>query len=116
MFFPSSVRPCTSLKIDNDVFRLINSARVTKDQPDQICYNIKNANLIYDLCEYRFKLHKMCYNHKSAKAIEYMIVDALMAAEPVLKFARHINDPDKFVYLTDQIMSSILSSDESVGP
>jgi hypothetical protein len=57
----------------------------------------------------------MVYNHKSAKAIEHMIVDALLAAEPVLKFVRHINDPEKFVYLTDHIMSEILSSDKPVG-
>ena len=94
-----------------DVFRLINSARVLNDQ---ICYNIKDANQIYDLYASRFKLHKMVYNHKSAKAIEYMIVDALLVAEPVLKFVRHIDNPEKFLHLTDNIMSQILSSDNPV--
>jgi len=44
-----------------------------------------------------------------------MIVDALLAAEPALKFANHINNPKKFLYLTDHIMSEILSSDKPVG-
>lgn len=44
-----------------------------------------------------------------------MIVDALLAAEPVLKFARHIDNPEKFLYLTDNIMSEILSSDKPVS-
>lgn len=94
-----------------DVFRLINSARVLQDQ---ICYNIKDANQIYDLCASRFKLHKMVYNHKVAKAIEFMIVDALLAAEPVLKFVGHIDNPEKFLHLTDSIMSQILSSENPV--
>ena len=71
---------------------------------------VTTANQIYDLCASRFRLHKSVYNHKSAKAIEYMI----MAAEPVLKFARHIDKPKKFLYLTDHIMSEILSSDNPV--
>jgi hypothetical protein len=57
----------------------------------------------------------MVYNHKSAKAIEHMIVDALLAAEPVLEFVRHINDPRKFLQLTDHLMSYILWLDKPVG-
>ena len=57
--------------------RLINSARVIENQ---ICYDIKDANQVYELCWTRFSLHKRIYNHKTAKAIEYMIVDALLEA------------------------------------
>jgi hypothetical protein len=41
------------------------------------------------------------------KAIEYMLVDSLVAAEPYLKLAEQILQPDKFVYLTDDILATI---------
>ncbi|KIM40306.1 hypothetical protein M413DRAFT_446483 [Hebeloma cylindrosporum] len=88
--------------------RIINSARVLDDQ---ICYDIKDANNIYDICAARFKLHKSIYNHRTAKGVEYMIVDALISAEGVLKLAERIFDPKKYLYLTDDIMREIESSE-----
>ncbi|KII96196.1 hypothetical protein PLICRDRAFT_151364 [Plicaturopsis crispa FD-325 SS-3] len=89
--------------------KLINSARVIDNQ---ICYNIKDANQIYELCYTRFSLHKRIYNHKTAKAIEYMIIDGLLAAEPHMKIAEQVDKPDKYVFLTDDIMTRIeMSSD-----
>ncbi|KAI9512761.1 HD-domain/PDEase-like protein [Russula earlei] len=87
--------------------RLINSARVIENQ---ICYDIKDANQIYELCYTRFSLHKRIYNHKTAKAIENMIVDAMLAAEPYLKIASQINDPKKYLGLTDDIRTEIQRS------
>jgi hypothetical protein len=52
--------------------------------------------------------------HFSARAIEYMIVDALMAAEDYLKIAERIHDPRKYVHLTDSIMDRIQESTEPV--
>jgi len=49
--------------------RIINSARVLDDQ---ICYDIKDANHIYDLCAARFKLHKSIYNHKAGSPSPYI--------------------------------------------
>jgi deoxynucleoside triphosphate triphosphohydrolase SAMHD1 len=45
-----------------------------------------------------------------AKAIEYMIIDALLAAEPHMKIANQIDKPEKYVYLTDNIMPRIEST------
>ncbi|KAI0254175.1 hypothetical protein BJV78DRAFT_1185914 [Lactifluus subvellereus] len=87
--------------------RLINSARVIENQ---ICYDIKDANQIYELCYTRFSLHKRIYNHKTAKAIERMIVDALLVAEPYLKIAGQIHDPKKYLGLTDDIRTEIQRS------
>lgn len=42
--------------------RLIHSARVINDE---ICYHIKDANQIYELCHTRFSLHKRVYSHKT---------------------------------------------------
>ena len=47
-------------KISSD--RLINSARVIDNE---ICFDIKDVNLLFELCHTRFKLHKMIYNHKT---------------------------------------------------
>ena len=108
-------------------YRLIKSARVLDGQ---ICYDIKDANQIYELFYTRFSLHKRIYNHKTsmslsprvvfhssryaAKAIEYMVVDALLAAEPYLKFAKSIEDPKRYVYLTDHLLNKIEESTEKV--
>lgn len=44
--------------------RLIHSARVIDNQ---ICYDIKDANQLYELCYTRFSLHKRIYNHKTGE-------------------------------------------------
>lgn len=59
-------------------------------------------------------MHKMIYNHKTAKAIEYMIIDALLAAEPHEKIAKRVFDPREYLWLTDDIMQRIQSSKEPV--
>ncbi|KAJ7165634.1 hypothetical protein C8R43DRAFT_1061610 [Mycena crocata] len=89
--------------------RLIKSARVIENE---ICYDIKDVNQLHEICYTRFKLHKMIYNHKTAKAIEYMIVDALILAEPSMKIADRIEIPKKFLYLTDDIMLRIEDNDD----
>ncbi|KAL9713864.1 hypothetical protein Ac2012v2_003476 [Leucoagaricus gongylophorus] len=93
------------IRIDSN--RIVNSARVIQQQ---ICYDIKDANQLYEICATRFKLHKMIYNHKAAKAIEYMIIDALLAAEPYLRIAERVFDPEKFILLNDSILNTIESS------
>ncbi|PPQ88883.1 hypothetical protein CVT25_009118 [Psilocybe cyanescens] len=87
--------------------RLVGSARVIGNE---ICYEIKDANHIYEICYNRFKLHKSVYNHKAAKAIEYMIIDGLLEANRVMNFAEDVFDPNRYVFLTDEIMSRIESS------
>ena len=51
----------------------------------------------------------------TAKAIESMIVDALLAAEPYLKIASHINDPKRYLELTDDIRTEIQRSQAPVS-
>ncbi|TFY67525.1 hypothetical protein EVJ58_g1575 [Rhodofomes roseus] len=96
------------MKVNLSLTRLIHSARVIKDE---ICYHIKDANQIYELCHTRFSLHKRVYSHKTAKAIEYMLIDALLAAEPHMKFARDIFDPKRYLHLTDDIRIRIEASE-----
>lgn len=49
--------------------RLIHAARVVDDT---ICYDWKDSQSVYELFHSRYSLHKRVYNHKSAKAIEYV--------------------------------------------
>ncbi|KAH6890072.1 HD-domain/PDEase-like protein [Coprinopsis sp. MPI-PUGE-AT-0042] len=96
--------------------RILKSARVIDNE---ITYNIKDADSIYNICSARFRLHKAFYNHKSGYvlslyvpwAIEYMIVDALMSAEPYLKIAERVTNPRKFIHLSDIIMNTIEESE-----
>lgn len=50
-----------------------------------------------------------------AKAIEYMLIDAVLAAEPYLKIAEQIENPKQYVYLTDDIKLRIQSTTEPVS-
>ena len=43
-----------------------------------------------------------------------MIIDALILAEPYLKIADQIRDPNKYLYLTDDVMPRIEMSDNPV--
>ncbi|KAH0839456.1 hypothetical protein J3R83DRAFT_246 [Lanmaoa asiatica] len=117
------------------ISRLIHSSRVVEGK---ICYDIKDANQIYELFYTRFSLHKRIYNHKTsasacflvtfvvrmglmntghtAKSIEYMVIDALLEAEPYLKIADLVENPKRFVYLTDDLLGKIEESTEKVSP
>jgi hypothetical protein len=44
-----------------------------------------------------------------------MIVDALLLAEPHMQIANRVNDPERFLYLTDHIMKEIEMSQQPVG-
>ncbi|KAJ7751975.1 hypothetical protein B0H16DRAFT_1546960 [Mycena metata] len=83
--------------------RLVNSARVIGNE---ICYHIKDALTVYNLFQARFSIHSI-YNHKTAKAIEFMLVDAWKAADPVMNYADRMSDPAKYLYLTDDIVQEI---------
>jgi hypothetical protein len=43
-----------------------------------------------------------------------MLIDALLAAEPHMHIAERVFDPEKFVFLSDNIMHKIESSIEPV--
>lgn len=47
----------------------------------------------------------------SAKSIEFMLVDALLKADPYLKIAERIYDPRRFMYLDDSIILEVERSE-----
>jgi len=92
-----------------DYSRLLKQPRVIDNH---ICYPDKMAFNIYELFQTRYHLHKDVYNHPVAKAIEYMVVDALKLADPVLKIKESITDPEKFTQFTDSVLIQIEHSDD----
>lgn len=74
-----------------DYQRLMKNCRVINNE---ICYNSK---IYYDLTSVfhtRYKLFKDAYSHRVCKAIDLMIVDALLEANPVYKFQDRITNPE----------------------
>jgi HD superfamily phosphohydrolase len=55
----------------------------------------------------RYTLHKRVYSHKTSKAIEYMLVDAMVAADQYLGISDATNDPKEYLHLTDTIVKVI---------
>ena len=44
---------------------------------------------------------------RKAKAVELMLVDALLAADPVLKMTERIHDPREFVKMDDTLLKQV---------
>lgn len=84
--------------------RLLKNCRVINNE---ICYDQKEVYNIYELFHTRYSLFKRVYTHRVGKAIEYMIVDALLAAEPYLHLSEKIEDPRQYLHLTDSIVKEI---------
>jgi HD superfamily phosphohydrolase len=90
-----------------DSKRLINCARVVDNQ---ICYNQKEAYNLYEVFHVRYSLFKRVYTHKVGKAVEFMITDALVAADSVLGISSAVKDMKKYLYLDDTILNEIEKS------
>ena len=87
-----------------DFSRLLREARVIDGQ---ICYPLKCNFEIGDLYYTRYKLHKQIYTHSVVRSIEFMILDLLKLIDKKLDLSRFIKDIDKFVILTDNILSQV---------
>ena len=48
-----------------------------------------------------------CCVHRKAKAIEFMVVDALLEAEPVLQLSKKTHDPSQFANMDDTILNTV---------
>ncbi|XP_055078778.1 uncharacterized protein LOC117373020 [Periophthalmus magnuspinnatus] len=116
--FDYFARDCHHLGIKNsfDHNRYIKFARVLEvDGQWQICTRDKEVPNIYEMFHTRSSLHRKAYQHKTNKAVELMIRDALLKAEPVLKMSKAIKDiadktMEEYTQLTDSIFEKILYS------
>ena len=46
-------------------------------------------------------------NFRVGKAVEYMLVEAMLKADPYLEISQKIDDPSDYMYLTDSIIKEI---------
>ncbi|XP_061359589.1 uncharacterized protein LOC133303657 [Gastrolobium bilobum] len=77
---------------------------------DEICYRANDYLTIHKLFATRADLHRTVYTHAKVKAIELMVVDALVKANPYLDLASSIYQPSDFWKLDDSILKIIESS------
>uniref|UniRef100_A0A7N2LAJ2 HD-associated domain-containing protein n=1 Tax=Quercus lobata TaxID=97700 RepID=A0A7N2LAJ2_QUELO len=84
--------------------RLMESMRV---MGDEICYRAKDYLTIHKLFATRADLHRTVYTHAKVKAIELMVVDALLKANDFLQIASSIRQPAEFWKLDDSILKII---------
>ncbi|XP_057769365.1 uncharacterized protein LOC130989400 isoform X2 [Salvia miltiorrhiza] len=84
--------------------RLMVSMRVMEDE---ICYRAKEYLTIHKLFATRADLYRTVYTHAKVKAVELMVVDALVSANSYLQIASHIQDPSQYWKLDDTIIKTI---------
>ncbi|KAG7671643.1 putative Deoxynucleoside triphosphate triphosphohydrolase SAMHD1-like protein [Nannochloris sp. 'desiccata'] len=99
-------------KVACDFSRIMQFSRVIGDE---ICYKYTEYMNLHELFHARATMHRSVYTHKKSKAIEFMVVDALLEAEPALRICDKIYNPKDFVLLDDGILDLIENFDV-LGP
>ncbi|KAK3223298.1 hypothetical protein Dsin_010323 [Dipteronia sinensis] len=86
--------------------RLMETMRV---MDDEICYRSKDYLTIHKLFTTRADLHRTVYTHAKVKAIDLMVVDALLEANTCLGISTSIQQPEDYWKLDDSILKTILT-------
>ncbi|BFG26859.1 deoxynucleoside triphosphate triphosphohydrolase SAMHD1 homolog [Prunus yedoensis var. nudiflora] len=104
--FDYIVRDCRAcgLGCNFEFQRLMETMRV---MDDEICYRAKDYLTVHKLFATRADLYRTVYTHPKVKAIELMVVDALVKANDYLDIASHIEDPSQYWKLDDTIIRTI---------
>ncbi|KAF5740364.1 deoxynucleoside triphosphate triphosphohydrolase SAMHD1 [Tripterygium wilfordii] len=84
--------------------RLTETMRV---MDDEICYRAKEYLTVHKLFATRADLYRTVYTHPKVKAIELMVVDALVKANDYLQLTSYIQDPSEYWKLDDTIIKTI---------
>ncbi|KAJ4824721.1 hypothetical protein Tsubulata_045534 [Turnera subulata] len=84
--------------------RLMETMRV---MGDEICYRAKDYLTVHKLFSTRADLYRTVYMHPKVKAIELMIVDAMVKANDYLQISSYIQDPSEYWKLDDTIIKTI---------
>ncbi|KAJ2502072.1 hypothetical protein IWW47_003041, partial [Coemansia sp. RSA 2052] len=105
-------RDCYNVGVNSsyDFQRLMLNSRVINDE---VCYSAKEAYNLTEMFHTRYSLHKRVYSHRAAKAIEFMLVDAMLIADPVLQLTQAVTCPRLFQSLTDEVVRDIERSPAS---
>lgn len=82
----------------------------------RICFKASEAHTLYNLFNTRANLHQCVYTHAKAKAIEFMVTDALVAADAYFKFDELIWEPARFKTIDDTLLKRIeWSTDDALA-
>ncbi|KAJ2518490.1 hypothetical protein H4217_003297 [Coemansia sp. RSA 1939] len=92
------------VKSSYDFSRLMLNSRIIDNE---VCYDHKEAYNLTEMFHTRYSLHKRVYRHRAAKAIELMMVDAMLIADPVLQISQAVTDPSQYQHLTDDVVRDI---------
>lgn len=84
--------------------RLMEAMRVIGDE---ICYRAKDYLTVHKLFYTRADLYRTVYTHAKVKAIELMVVDALVKANDYLQISSQIHEPSEYWKLDDTIIKAI---------
>jgi HD superfamily phosphohydrolase len=91
----------TGLSLSIDYSRMISQARVIDDK---ICYPKQILKEIYNLFFVRYQLYKQLYTHKAVNGVDLLIRDCLKEMDKEYKISEWILEPEKYIYLTDDII------------
>lgn len=96
----------TGVKGSVDISRLTSFMKVIDDK---ICFKASEVYNVYELFHTRASLHQKVYTHRKAKAVEYMVVDALAEADVVWngEISNAIWNVEDFVKLDDSVLKRI---------
>ncbi|XP_030442823.2 uncharacterized protein LOC115665078 [Syzygium oleosum] len=90
--------------------RLMESMRVLGDE---ICYRAKDYLTIHKIFATRADLYRTAYTHPKVKAVELMLVDALVKANDYLHISSCIHDPCEYWKLDDPTIKTIETAPDS---
>ncbi len=74
---------------------------------DRLSYPAKYYEKIFDVYQSRYKLFKNYYLNRKMQGIEMMIGEAMLLADPCYNFLEAVQDPARYLRLTDHILSEI---------
>ena len=99
------------VRMSVDTMRLTSHMKVIDDR---ICFKSSEANNIYALFHSRASMHQSVYTHKKAKAVEYMVVDALVEADAAWnsRISNSIWDVKEFIKMDDTLLKQIEYCDD----
>ena len=94
------------VRMSVDTMRLTSHMKVIDDR---ICFKSSEANNVYALFHSRASMHQSVYTHKKAKAVEYMVVDALVEADIAWngRISNSIWSVEDFIAMDDTLLKQI---------
>mmetsp|Transcript_42824 Transcript_42824/g.128549 ORF Transcript_42824/g.128549 Transcript_42824/m.128549 type:complete len:548 (-) Transcript_42824:301-1944(-) len=74
---------------------------------DEVCFKQSEYQALHELFHSRELMTRQVYTHRKAKSVEFMMVDALSAADELLNLKDFLYDPARFICLDDSLIKTI---------